>query len=111
MLLLVASGRYWPISFLADGPSPGNEVTNLRMLVGLWANAQARPFPTVWYRAAPAPASATRLRKSRLLLAMQPPVGATFSEASPAASQRECRGPGGFAVSAIGRARRSGAPR
>ena len=46
--LNAALGRYWPISFLADGPSPGNEVTNLRMLVGLWANAQARPFPSVW---------------------------------------------------------------
>src|SRR5579864_4702092 len=61
---------YWPISFLADGPSPGTEVTNFRRLVGLWANAHARPLPRVGYNAIPAPATAAFFRKSRRLLAI-----------------------------------------
>src|SRR4029077_11067073 len=65
---LVASGMYWPISFLADGPSPGTDVTNLRRLVGLWAKAQARPLPRAGYNAIPAPATAAFFRKSRRLL-------------------------------------------
>src|SRR5437868_6291713 len=34
---------YWPISFFAVGPRPGRDTTNLRMLLGLWANGHAFP--------------------------------------------------------------------
>src|SRR5882672_2783283 len=80
MECLVAKGMYWPISFCAEGPSPGKDVTNLRMLVGLCAKAHALPLPSVWYIAAPAPASAAFLRKSRRLFAMCPPFFAQLQE-------------------------------
>src|SRR5215469_10071933 len=61
IVFFVARGMYCPISFLAEGPRPGSEVTNLRMFAGLCAYAHALLRNAI----APAPKAAADLMKVR----------------------------------------------
>src|SRR5438132_12306994 len=59
---------YCPMLLAPLGPNPGSVTMNFRMLVGLWAYAQARPVPKTLYKAAPAPVIAAIFINFRLVI-------------------------------------------